>query len=75
MTNTTKTKATETKREIYIPTRGYELALPAGCAVVSRWEIVGRRVYVEYKDGLAAHSELTPGELRTMANEGKVARP
>ena len=54
-------------RQIYKPTKSYSLSLPPGCSCVERWEIVGKRVYVEYTDGLVAHSELTQSELRAMA--------
>lgn len=66
----TKTKFIEQ----YIPSRSYSLNLPGGTQV-KRWEIVGQRVYVEYRDGLRTHSELSPGELRSMASRGEAVRP
>jgi hypothetical protein len=55
---------TEAAREIYVPSYTYVLGTGIR-SNVARWEIVGRRVYVEYTDGLVAHSEHTPGEIRT----------
>lgn len=61
-------------REIYTPSRSYSINVPGG-TTVARWEIVGRRVYVEHTDGLALHSELTPGELRLMVKRGEAVKP
>lgn len=58
-----------TTREIYIPASKFILGLPT---TIVRWEIVGKRVYVEFTDGFSMHSEETPGSLRAMAKAGKV---
>lgn len=36
---------------------------------VERWEVVGRRVYVTFQDGLVMRSEETPTSLRKIAVE------
>jgi len=53
-----------TVREIFVPSYTYCLGTSVRTNV-SRWEIIGRRVYVEYTDGRVLHSEYTPTEIRT----------
>lgn len=52
-----------TKREIFKPA---SIFIPGTniYSNIERWEIVGRRVYVVFNDGLVMHSDYTPSEIR-----------